>query len=429
MGLFIKSKEQDTVGPQYACINLLLETFSSVFGIQKAEDYAKMLFPDGAFKISKVGHVVTSKKPDPVLLKRFVNMLVSDLSRTFGEEYTEQMFRKIYRALLAKYGESQAEFILTFMPDGFLEEERLSFFSKEKLEQIVRQKTNELRDMNSLLEERVRTRTEKLEKMIAEKDRMTSSILAKDKQLVSANRELQSLDGVKSEFVSVAAHQLRTPLSGVKWTLASILKGDMGPLSEEQHNFLQKCYDSNDRMIALVNNMLNVDRIKSGKFEYRFVPFSVSAIVEQVLFDIQTQALKKRVRIESYIEQNLPDIEGDSEKIHAVFQNFLENSIRYNKEYGTVWLSVRKKNNNGGEVIEVSVKDTGIGIPKDEHIHIFKRFYRATNAVSVVADGSGLGLFIVKSIIERHGGKVWFESEEGKGTTFYFTLPIHHGTK
>ncbi len=426
MGFFSLSqpKIKDTVGPRFACVNMLLETVISVFGIEHPQKRAEELFPEKEISVSPAGHIVVKKDTDTTDVNRFFEALLFDLSKTFGNEYVDHILRTIYRTLLAKYGDKRAQEILSCIPGNFLEEERLGFLPKEQLEEMVRQKTKELRDANSVLEERVHIRTEQLEKLLFKTQQLTDSILKKDQELTSANKELQTLDGVKNEFVSVAAHQLRTPLSGVKWTLASILKGDMGPLTKEQHEFLEKCYDSNDRMIDLVNNMLSVDRIKSGKFEYKIASYSLSSILEPVLFDIHTEAQKRRITVDAKIEPHLPNIECDKDKIRAVLQNFLENAIRYNKEHGYIWLAVRKKTGDGGHYVEISIKDTGIGIPKDEQTHIFKRFYRATNAVSTIADGSGLGLFIAKSIIERHGGKLWFESEHRKGTTFYFTLPI-----
>ncbi len=260
------------------------------------------------------------------------------------------------------------------------------------------------------------------ESLSLEQEKGAQLLVRRDLELTRANDQLRKLDEVKSGFISVVAHQLRTPLSGVKWTLNLLLTGDMGPLKSEQGTFLMKAYESNDRMISLVNDMLGADRIESGKVRYIFQPVQLVDVVDSVLFELLPQANAKKLsmRFESR-HAKLPKVKADPQKLHDVFQNLLENSVKYSRPEGIVEVGIRVE---GSDEVLVWVKDDGIGIPKEQQKNVFDRFFRAQNAIKLETVGSGLGLFIVKNVIERHGGRIWFKSEEEKGTTFYFTLPI-----
>lgn len=249
----------------------------------------------------------------------------------------------------------------------------------------------------------------------------TKLLLAREVELEAANKRLQETDAIKSEFVSIVAHQLRTPLAGIKWTLDLLINGDMGQLPTDQKSFLFKILDSNERMIRFVNDLLSVSRLESGRLEYNFAPVNLQHVAESVLLDIYPLSNKKQINI-NFVSKgiNLPSVSADTEKIRAVFQNLLENAVKYTESNGEITLELRKRN----EDVLVIVKDNGTGIPKAEQKEIFSRFYRAPSAVKSQAEGSGLGLYLAKAIIEGHKGTIWFESESGKGTTFYFTLPI-----
>lgn len=265
-----------------------------------------------------------------------------------------------------------------------------------------------------------------LEALTQEQEQGARLLVRRDLELTRANERLRKLDEIKSGFISVVAHQLRTPLSGVKWTINLLLSGDMGTLTTEQRTFLMKAYESNDRMIGLVNDMLGADRIDSGKARYLFRSVQLADIIDNVLFELLPQANAKGLAIRfSPRPERLPQVHADPEKIRAVLQNLLENSVKYSRPNGVIEVGLRAEN---GEEVRVWVRDDGIGIPKDQQKSIFERFFRAQNAIKAETEGSGLGLFIVKSIIERHGGRTWFESEEGRGVTFYFTVPVEKGT-
>lgn len=233
--------------------------------------------------------------------------------------------------------------------------------------------------------------------------------------------ELRELDRMKSEFISVAAHQLRTPLSAVRWTVNLLLGDELGAPTPDQKKFLLKAFETTDRMIGLVNDLLGADRVASDKFRYDMQPVDMLELVDSVVSELLPLAAVRNIRMiaPSRSDKQTYLVKADSEKLRGVLQNLLENSIKYSPSGREVELGII----DGEKEIKVSVKDSGIGIPPEEQARVFERFYRASNAVKVEANGSGLGLYIVKSVIEKHGGRIWFESKVGSGTTFYFTIP------
>ncbi|MSR87936.1 MAG: HAMP domain-containing histidine kinase [Candidatus Zambryskibacteria bacterium] len=261
----------------------------------------------------------------------------------------------------------------------------------------------------------------KLQGILVDQQNSARLLIRRDLELQRANEKLRELDLTKSNFISIAAHQLRTPLSGVKWTLNMVLKETLGQIGTEQKSFLMKCYESNERMIVLINDMLNADRIDSNKIKYNFLPIQISDLMDDVLFEMTAFISKKKLHM-SYAHKGsvFPKVLIDKEKIRGVLQNLLENSIRYTLEEGYVEIDFKEVD----QFLRVSIKDSGIGIPEEEQKNIFNRFFRAKNAFKTETDGSGLGLYIAKGVVEKHGGKIWFESREGEGSTFYFTIPI-----
>ncbi|MDD5639838.1 MAG: ATP-binding protein [Candidatus Pacebacteria bacterium] len=228
------------------------------------------------------------------------------------------------------------------------------------------------------------------------------------------------IDQMKTEFVSVAAHQLRTPLSAIKWTIKMLLDGDVGKLSDEQVDFLNKSYESNERMINLVNDLLNVSRIDEGRFIYKPEPLQIEDIFKLMTENVETIAEKKNLKlILDFPPSLLPPVFADREKMGIVVQNLIENSIKYTPPGGEIIISIEDMKDD----LLIKIKDTGVGIPKDQQDRIFTKFFRGENVIKLETEGSGLGLYTVKNIVESHKGKIWFQSELDKGTTFFFTLP------
>ncbi|MBI2020963.1 Cache 3/Cache 2 fusion domain-containing protein [Candidatus Giovannonibacteria bacterium] len=232
----------------------------------------------------------------------------------------------------------------------------------------------------------------------------------------------QLISRIKSEFVSIAAHQLRTPLSALKWTLKLILEGDVGPLTKEQRDFLEKGYITNERMIKLVNDLLNAARIEEGRFGYDLKDFDLESLLKTIISNYSTNALSKSINLTFENKtKNLPQIFADPEKITLVVTNLLDNAFKYTPKNGNISLVLDKQNN----FAVVSIKDNGVGIPETEKKRVFTKFFRASNVLKMDTEGTGLGLFIVRNILKRHGGNITFSSKLGEGTTFSLTLPLN----
>lgn len=232
----------------------------------------------------------------------------------------------------------------------------------------------------------------------------------------------KEIDTMKSEFVSVASHQLKTPLSGIKWMCELLLDETIEKTEQEKLDYLHDINNSNERMLRLVEDLLDVSHIETGrKFEIVKQNTDLIEIVAQILKDNKQLAKDKNVKVIRC--ENAPDrfiINCDGDKIRQVFGNLINNAIKYSKYNGTVEIGCRHTKKD----VTIYVKDDGVGIPQSQQKRIFEKFFRANNAFSKETDGTGLGLYIAKAIVEAHGGKLWFESEENKGSTFYFSLPI-----
>ncbi|MFA5360222.1 MAG: ATP-binding protein [Patescibacteria group bacterium] len=230
----------------------------------------------------------------------------------------------------------------------------------------------------------------------------------------------KAIDKMKSEFISIAAHQLRTPLSAIKWVIKMIMDGDVGKLSAEQQELLNKGYLSNERVIRLVNDLLNVSRIEEGKFGFNFESTDFKEVLDTSISNIDSLIDKSHQELKIKIPPKLPKIFLDKERVIMVIQNLLSNAIKYTPEYGKIEVVVEVDK----KFINVKIKDQGVGIPAEDQPKLFSKFFRAANVVKLETEGSGLGLFMVKNIIEKHQGQVSLKSEEGKGTEVSFTLPI-----
>lgn len=251
---------------------------------------------------------------------------------------------------------------------------------------------------------------------------MVKKIGEAETQMKEEIKRTKEIDRMKSEFISVAAHQLRTPLSAVKWTMKMLIDGDIGILNAEQKTFLMQGYISNERIINLVNDLLNVARIEEGRFGYEFILINIEDLIESVARDYIHKIEEKRIMF-TYNKSGLanpPNIKIDPSKVKMVIQNLLDNAVKYTSEGGKVTITVKF----GKMEAELVIEDTGMGIPKEHQERLFTKFFRSNNAVKAQTEGTGLGLFIAKNIIEKHNGKIWFVSEEGKGTTFHVTIPL-----
>ncbi len=231
----------------------------------------------------------------------------------------------------------------------------------------------------------------------------------------------KAIDRMKSEFISIAAHQLRTPLSAIKWVIKMILDEDCGTLNDEQKELLDKGYRSNERIIELVNDLLSVSRIEEGRFGYDFNMCDFQEVIDIVDDNVKNLIKKNNQKLIITKPPSLPKVYIDKERILLVLQNLVDNAIKYTPEFGKIEIILEKK---GEDFLEVAVKDNGVGVPEEDKVKLFTKFFRATNVMRMQTEGSGLGLFIAKNIVEEHKGRISIESEEGKGTKISFTLPL-----
>lgn len=264
-------------------------------------------------------------------------------------------------------------------------------------------------------------KVKKLESVIQSLDKSARMLVRRDLELRRANEKLESLDKEKSEFVSIAAHQLRTPLSAIRWAQQMLLDGDMGELNSEQKQLLQQSQESILRMVSLVHDLLSVDHLEYGQVVYKKQAVELGKVVHDVVNELQPMAAPGNIRFD-YIPPDRPiTVCIDTDKVKEAVANIVNNALKYTLHGGTVTVQVLQKETEA--IIECI--DTGIGVPSQDHSRLFKKFSRANNAKKIDADGSGLGLFIVQKIIEAHGGAVACESAEGKGSTFTISLPIN----
>lgn len=277
-------------------------------------------------------------------------------------------------------------------------------------------------------------------KIIAEqKDR-----IEKDKEIVErANEELKRLDKAKTEFINIASHQLRTPISVISGVASMMLEGDMEKMPMEQkQKFYQSVWEKAKKLKVIVHDILNATSFANKKYsimDQSAEPVDVPKLLGQIVKDFEMEVKDRDIDLTLFSEKNIPEIKGQKEYLEEAFINLINNAIKYTpssnitsdvrakregSERGKVAVSIKNDLNNSKNIL-VEVKDNGIGIPEEAKTKLFQRFSRAQNAVNMYTDGTGLGLFIVKEIAEGHGGKVWFESELDKGTTFFVSLPVN----
>jgi len=240
------------------------------------------------------------------------------------------------------------------------------------------------------------------------------------KALKKSNTKLLALDEAKDEFISMASHQLRTPLTSVKGYLSMLSEGDAGKLNETQRKFIDQAFISSQRMVYLIADLLNVSRLKTGKFIIEAAPTYLPDVIESEIAQLNETVKSRGLTMKYDKPKEFPMLNLDETKIRQVIMNFTDNAIYYTKAGGTIVVSLKQIN----DVAEFTVKDDGIGVPKSEQQHLFTKFYRAGNARKTRPDGTGLGLFMAKKVVVAQGGALIFNSTEGKGSTFGFRFTI-----
>lgn len=227
---------------------------------------------------------------------------------------------------------------------------------------------------------------------------------------------------MKTEFVSVASHQLRTPLTAVKLFTDMLVNGGIGKLNHRQAEYLDNIYESTERMVRLVNDLLNVTRIESGKLRTMPEPTVLKDFVSAVIAEAKPLAKNKKIKIDLIFDDDLTKIPLDQNLMRQVIHNLLVNAIKYSKVGGgKIVVEVKRRDQ---DLFLIKVKDDGIGIPEKTQKRIFEKFFRADNAIKSVTEGTGLGLYVSRMIVESSGGRIWFESKKSKGTCFFVEIPV-----
>jgi signal transduction histidine kinase len=255
----------------------------------------------------------------------------------------------------------------------------------------------EIQQFNVTLQQRVNDATEKLQK---------------------TNKKLRELDETKDEFISMASHQLRTPLTSVKGYMSMVIEGDAGKLSKQQHDLLNQAFVSSQRMVYLIADLLNVSRLKTGKFIIDAQPTDLSEVVEGEISQLVETAKGKKLEMKYKKPKKFTKLMLDETKVRQVIMNFADNAIYYTPSGGHVDIELKEDEGH----VYFTVKDDGLGVPKDDQSHLFTKFFRAGNARNARPDGTGLGLFMAKKVVDAQGGNIIFESAEGKGSTFGFSF-------
>jgi signal transduction histidine kinase len=268
---------------------------------------------------------------------------------------------------------------------------------KEALSLQNAQRIKELETLNASLQEKVDIASRKLRK---------------------ANERLKTMDATKDDFISMASHQLRTPLTSIKGYISLILEGDAGKITPVQRKMLQQAYFSSQQMVYLIADLLNVSRLRTGKFVIQPTPVHLARMISEEISQLKETAKLHSINLEFKPPKDFPELILDETKTRQVIMNFIDNAIYYTPKGGNIDVQLTDKGPN----IELRVTDTGIGVPKAEQPHMFTKFYRAANARKARPDGTGLGLFMARKVIVAQGGSIIFDSKEGKGSTFGFTF-------
>lgn len=232
--------------------------------------------------------------------------------------------------------------------------------------------------------------------------------------------KLAEASRMKSEFINVASHQLRSPLTNLSWAIEVLSSGELGKIEGKQTEYLKILKDNISRIRELVSDLLMVSRIETATLPFKKEEVSLPDLVSRIISEFYPFAKAHNIQIKFEKKSEPPRILADPSLIRVVLENLLDNAIRYIKDKGGVEISLAQKNKE----VYFKIRDNGVGIPNEDQKYIFQKFFRASNVLKYETQGSGLGLYIVKSIIERSGGTIGFESQEGKGTCFWFTLPI-----
>ena len=409
--------------------NITLGRASEIMTAEEYADFMKFLSPEimhGAIKNNTILWNRLEKQASqftpPVrrdmmenTLKHAFDALIRRLEAKLGETRVELLLEEIYKKYHEPIGfvEDSAK-VLVMIPDNYLEDERIGLLGKEELEIKLRQKSKALE--TTLAE----VQGERLKLSELSREELEKKVRERTAELVNALKAAEEARKNLEEFSSLATHELRTPIASMKGYLNLVSTDKTGKLTESQRKYLGDVTHANDRLLTLVNAMLDVARIELGTLAVEPMSVSISGVTDDVLAELAAKIKENGQAVVKNYDPAVPMMALDPNLMHAVLINLVSNSVKYTGEKGKITIATKKRESD----VLISITDTGYGIPKAQHSQIFEKMFRADNARIKVPEGTGLGLYLVKSIIEQTGGKVWFESEEGKGSTFFVAIPL-----
>ena len=256
-------------------------------------------------------------------------------------------------------------------------------------------------------------------------EKLTVNLQITTKDLKRVNKELKKLDKAKSEFLSIASHQLRTPLTVIKGYVSMMLENNFGQVPKLIKDNLNKVYLSNERLISLVESLLNLSRIESGHLEFNIKPADLAEITKSIVEGFKQKVSQKNLKLEFLPATNIPQVLVDAQKIKEVISNLIDNSIKYTKTGGII-IGLHQESQS----VVFSCQDTGIGVLPEDLPRLFEKFVRGKGMMQVYTEGTGLGLYFARMVIENMGGRIWVESAgQDQGSKFSFSLPIADQSK
>ncbi len=238
--------------------------------------------------------------------------------------------------------------------------------------------------------------------------------------LIKAAEKVIKANQIRSEFVSIASHQLRAPLGNIRWAADLLENSRIGNLSDKQREYIESIQANNQRMIKLLNDLLDVSNISTGTMMGVKSTVALEEIVQQVVEEYNSIAKFRGVQLILDIDDGLPLVTINPERVKVAIQNLIDNAVKYSMNKGAVNVSISRTKNN----VIIKIEDHGVGIPMNQQKDVFKKFFRSTNVKKYEVIGTGLGLFIAKSAVEGSRGKIWFQSAEDKGSAFYCAFPF-----
>ena len=367
---------------------------------------------DAGVVINNLDRLYEKNRLSPVL-KEFSLLILRlvDLYAGFtSSEYAKERLTESYRVVKRQYGDTSIIFnILKTMPVGVLEEEKLVALNRDELEEKVKERTIELVNTNK-----------ELQIEIKERKRAEEKLRRSQTKIEQQNIQLKKADRIKTDFLNVTSHELRTPMSSIKGYTQMISKQILGQINDEQKKALDVILRNTNRLDTLIQDILDVSRLESGTMKFVVVQTDVKNMILETIEIMRPYAIRKEMNITTEFEENLPELNVDKERIKQVLINIINNAIKFSANGSAIHILTKRKD----EDIVFEIQDFGRGIPRNELKKVFDIFYQVDSGEDRKYGGVGLGLAISRGIILAHGGKIWVKSKMNEGSTFSFTLPI-----